>query len=75
MKFWTMEMNESIYNHLREWCRLAERQENSEDVWTELESLPGWRFKNLRFVSQNTEEDVGEMTFNFKFDKIEKPEL
>jgi hypothetical protein len=65
-------MDNSVYNWMKEWSNLANKEQQKEDFWIE---TPFGSFKNPKFIPQNNDEEVGEITFTIKYeerkDKVE----
>jgi frataxin-like iron-binding protein CyaY len=58
-------MNESVYNHLRQWSNLINKEMPEEDFWIE---TPFGSFKNPRLISEESELN-NEITFTIKYDE------
>lgn len=61
---------DSVVRHLLEWAKMCTDTNvgDKEDVWTEFEQLPGYKFKNLKIesnsvINMDTDTDVFNITF------------
>ena len=61
---------DSVARHLLEWAKMYADVENKEDVWTEFEQLPGYKFKNLKIESQS-DMNMDALNITFKCDEFQ----
>jgi len=61
----------SVTNTLELWTKLINEKQDVKDEWVELESLPGYRFKNLRFLPTDST-DSNEISMTITYDQYEK---
>lgn len=66
--------NASVVNHLMDWAKMIEKdKEEKKDEWVEFDYIPGYKFKNVKFVSTDiANEDLGSLSFTLKYEQIEK---
>ena len=63
-----MNNDKSVYDHLKQWQELINKQQRHEDVYTTLDILPNIVFKNLSVTNDSSVGDTTSLEITFKYD-------
>ena len=67
--------NSETYKVFQKWAEIIQEKAKVEDTWIELEMLPGYKFKNLKFIPNKEDQDNTNIIWEFKADTWEDIEL
>ena len=63
----------SVAKHILDWTKMHQKATEEKDEWVEFNYIPGYKFKNVKFIpSESEEENLDSLSFTLKYEQIEK---